>query len=180
MGHRFHLGHMVTSVAMTAAVAALVFIAFMPRPSLVADLSLSGTVAPFSEVIVTPTAVAAALVLTEGHSETSLKVADVFERSNVPAGYTVTVSSANLIAGGRCGVVTSPCLYSAEVSSELGFDVKKVAATIPFSGGNATWSDLSTFNLTGTTVVANIAYAVSSLLPQGAYTETLTFTITAK
>jgi len=116
----------------------------------------------------------------EGHSEASLKVADVFERSNVSAGYLVSISSANLVAGGRCSVATSPCLYSAVVTSDLGIDLMKGAASLPFSGETATWSDVSALNLVGATAVANIAYTVASLLPQGTYTETLTFTITAK
>ena len=180
MVHKFHIGHLITSVATTIAGAALVFLTIMPRPSLVTDFSINGSVAPFSEVIVTPTAAATDLILTEGHTETALKVADVFQRSNVWEGSTVTVASANLLAGGRSTVTTGPCLYSAAVSTDFGFDLLIGAASLAFSGGSATWSDLSVLNLPGTTASANVAYSVVFLLPEGTYTETLIFTITAK
>lgn len=174
------LSHLAAIVATGAVATILFFAVFNPRATLEADLSLSGTVAAVSEVAVTPTAAASAINLAEGASETSLKVADVFERSNVAAGYTVTVSSANLAAGGRCGATTSPCLFSAAAATALAIDLKKGAASLLFAGGTATWSDVSALNLSGATVDANIAYTVASLLPQAVYTEVLTFTITAK
>lgn len=58
------------------------------------SLLLQGIVAKKVSIVVTPTAVASALVLET--SQTDLKVATAVEQSNSSAGYKVTVSSANL------------------------------------------------------------------------------------
>ena len=57
-------------------------------------LLLQGIVAKKVNIVVTPTAVASALVLET--SQTDLKVATANEQSNTSTGYKVTVSSANL------------------------------------------------------------------------------------
>ena len=59
------------------------------------------------DVNVTGVATATNLDLSVGHTETGLKVADVTEMANTPAGYTVSVTSANLTAGGRCASATA-------------------------------------------------------------------------
>ncbi len=160
--------------------------AFLPQMAISATdnaaLNLSGAVAATVDVAVTGAAAAASLDLSLGHTETSLKVADVTEMANTPAGYTVSVASANLAAGGRCGgTAGQACFFNAAGNEDVAFTLLKGASTLSFSGTAATWSDTTAVQLTALATVANIAYAVgATILPQGTYTETLTFTITSK
>ena len=147
-----------------------------------AALNLSGAVAAVVDVSVSATGTAAALNLAVGHTETGLKIADITEMANTPAGYTVSVASANLAAGGRCGgTAGQACFWNATGAEDVAFTLLKGTTSLSFSGAAATWNDTAAVQLTPLATVANIAYAVgATILPQGTYTETLTFTITSK
>ncbi len=147
-----------------------------------AALNLTGTVNASVAVTVSGTGAAASLNLGQNATETSLKVADVTELANTSAGYTVTVSSANLAAGGRCtGAAGTACLFNSTANSMVAISLLKGATSKSFTGSSTQWSDTSAVQLTALASVANIAYAVgATVLPQGNYTETLTFTITSK
>lgn len=182
---RFHLGHLLL-VTITAAIL-VAMLSLLPTPTKPATdsatLDLTGTVAADVDVSVTALPIAGTLNLSAGHTETSLKLADVTERSNVPAGYTVTVTSANLAAGGRCtGAAGQACIYNAAGARDVPFSLLKGAASQTFTASSATWTDVNGVQLTDLASVANVAYSVASglVLPQGAYSETLTFTITSK
>lgn len=152
-----------------------------------ANLPLQGTVASAVSISVDAKAgVSDSLDLTTEQTVADLEVTEgthVRERSNVPAGYTVTVSSANIDATGRCTAGTDPCLYDT-TNSNLGTDFQLFKGTsgtdIDFSAGTGNWSDVTGLNLAGTNNAAEIGYTISSLLPAGTYTETLTFTIASK
>jgi len=148
-----------------------------------AALNLSGAVAAVVDVNVTGVATATNLDLSVGHTETGLKVADVTEMANTPAGYTVSVTSANLTAGGRCASATAgqACFYNAAGAADVAFTLLKGATSKSFTSASTQWSDTTAVQLTALASVANIAYAVgATVLPQGTYSETLTFTITSK
>ncbi len=165
---------------------AVASLAFLPLIAISATdnapLNLSGAVAANVDVTVTGTAIAATLDLSTNHTETSLKVADVTEMANTPAGYTVSVASANLAAGGRCGgAAGQACFWNSAGTEDVAFTLLKGASSLTFSGSSVQWSDTTAVQLTALASVANIAYAVgATILPQGTYTEALTFTITSK
>jgi hypothetical protein len=179
----FGLKKYIRDVAAVGAVAAVACVPQLANSATDnAALNLSGSVAAVVDVSVSGTAIAASLDLSVNHTETGLKVADVTEMANTPAGYTVTVSSANLAAGGRCGgTAGQACFYNSTGNEDVAFTLLKGATSLTFSGSTATWADTTAVQLTSLASVANIAYAVgATVLPQGTYTETLTFTITSK
>ena len=100
-----------------------------------AALNLSGAVAAVVDVNVTGVATATNLDLSVGHTETGLKVADVTEMANTPAGYTVTVTSGNLTAGGRCTTATAgqACFYNSTANADVAFTLLKGATSKFFS-----------------------------------------------
>jgi hypothetical protein len=169
-----------------AVVGAAASLALLPQAAISATdnaaLNLSGAVAAVVDVSVSGTAAAASLNLAVGHSETGLKIADITEMANTPAGYTVSVASANLAAGGRCGgTAGQACFWNATGAEDVAFTLLKGTTSLSFSGAAAQWSDTTAVQLTPLATVANIAYAVgATILPQGTYSETLTFTITSK
>ncbi|MBI4183927.1 MAG: hypothetical protein HY521_08035 [Proteobacteria bacterium] len=146
-----------------------------------ATLGLQGSVAIVVTITVTPSGTPTNLDLTTEQTVTKLEVADpVTTKSNNPAGYTVKVSSANLVAGSRCATATSPCLWNAAAEEALTFDVHKDAGSaLTFASGEASWLTKGTIDLGGTVSTAEITYTISGVLPSGTYTETLTFTITS-
>lgn len=170
----------VVTVGMVAAMACAPQMALSVTDN--AALNLTGSVAAQVAVTVSGTGAAASLSLAPNYTETALKVADVTELANTPAGYTVTVSSANLAAGGRCtGAAGQACLWNSTASANVAFSLSKGATAKSFTGSSTQWSDTTAVQLTALASIANIAYAVgATVLPQGNYTETLTFTITSK
>ena len=168
----------VAAIALAAVVASVWQLAMSATDS--AQLNLLGSVAASVDVTVAGTVEAGVLNLSANHTEAALKVADVTEMANTPAGYTVTVTSANLAAGARC-VGAQPCLWNSAGSYAIPFSLLKGGATKSFSGSITTWSDTNAAQLAPLQSAANIAYTVGGgILPQGAYAESLTFTITSK
>ena len=181
---RYHIGHFF-GLAILFAIAAAIVVLYAPRSAQNADLLLKGSVPASTTLTVTAQGTPAALTLTDPTTVTALTVADVFEKSNWPAGYTVTLASANLVAGGRCaGGATTPCLWSdlADAGEVVALTVLKGASALTFNAGtgSVTWSDISTKNKTGTHNDAKISYVVNTLLTADDYEDTLTFTIATK
>lgn len=177
---RYHLLHVLAVAFVAAGIIAALVLMFAPRPAWGPDLSLSGSVPQSLVLTVTPTADATALTLAENTVRTALSVADVFEKSNRANGYTITVTSANLGLN-RCPVTTKPCLWNVDADAEdiLPFDLIKFGAgTVNLTAGTGNWTNRTTKNKAGTTAAAQVAYDTGTVLrTEGAYVETLTFTI---
>lgn len=130
-------------------------------------LSLSGTVAPVTSIVVTPDANASNLPV--GSTASALKIATVTELSNDKAGYSVTLSTAN---GGY--------LKEASGTDSLAYSLSYNGSAVAFSSGSATISDVSArTGGAGSAKELDISFA-SAFLNADSYTDTLTFTITAK
>jgi len=153
-------------------IAAIVIAAFAAVPAFAAtnaSLSLSGTVAPVLSISVVPEAFASALPV--GSAVTAQKIATVTELSNNLVGYTVTLSTAN----------------NAELVGALGGNTDTVAYTLIYGGsavaftlGTATISDVSV-RTSGAGAAKDLAISFgAAFLNADSYSDTLTFTITAK
>lgn len=139
------------------------------------NLTVSGTVPEILEINVITAAGANNLDLTQTVSD--LHIGDVVERSNVLAGYTVTVSSANASSGSPTFVGSDP-----SNSDTMTYTLKYDGSAVVFSGGSALISDVGTkTTTTGSTKSLNISYdGGSNFLNADTYSDTLTFTIAAK
>ncbi len=139
------------------------------------SLIISGTVPQILEITVTAAAGSTTLDLTQNVSD--MLIGDVVERSNVFAGYTVTITSAN--AGGGAphfkGVTPSN-------TDTLDYTLKYNGSPVTFSGGSSLISDVNSKTITtGTSKALNLSYnGTVDFLNADTYSDTLTFTIAAK
>ena len=156
----------------------------LPNNNQNADLTLNGFVPEILQVVVAPIGANDFDLTLDQAME--IKAATVKERANTS--YKVTVDSANL-SSGVCSDSGNPCFHSPTTGEALDFDVSKGLAPagsfLTFTSNQATWSDSTSKTLgDGETNDLNIAYSGfgDSLFLSAAddYTETLTFTITAK
>ncbi len=139
-----------------------------------ASITLTGTVTPLVNITISPAA---------GHNSldllidvTDLTVATVNEYSNVAAGYTVTLESAFATANGAGAALTSG-------TTSLDYSVTYGGVAVAFGGASALVTDAfgPSSSPAGLDKALAISYAGSSVtLPNGSYSDTLTFTITGK
>lgn len=142
------------------AVALLLVAAFVPAQTTdSASLFLSGVVGDYVEINVTPTAAATNLLLNIAQVS-PLEVATVVETSN--SGYTVTATSVNSFEFSD-GTNTHP--YT------MYYDGTAIAAS-----GDTVTTGASANNVSRT---VEVTYASAATLPQGTYTDTVTFEITS-
>jgi hypothetical protein len=134
-----------------------------------ATLSLAGTVAPVLAISVVPEAFAAALPV--GSTVTDQKLATVTEISNNPAGYSVSLASAN------GGALRGSLAGNADA---VPYTLKYGNQAVVFSLGLATIADASArTGGAGSAKDLAISFA-AAFLNADTYSDTLTFTITAK
>lgn len=152
----------------TFALAALIAFASIPSfAATTASLSLSGVVAPVTAITVTADPNAANLPV--GSSVTGMKIAVVNELSNDKAGYSVSLATAN---GGLLKEVAG--------SDSLAYSLSYNGNAVVFSAGSALISDVSS-RTPGSGSSKDLAISFSSaFLNADSYTDTLTFTISAK
>ena len=140
-----------------------------------ASITLTGTVTPLVNITINPAAGYDSLDLLI--DVTDLTVATVNEYSNVAAGYTVTLESATATAG-----TSNPVL--SDGTNSLDYSLNYGGVAVPITGGGAvTVSDTfgPSSSPAGSDKVLAISYAGSAVtLPDGSYSDTLTFTITGK
>ncbi len=130
-------------------------------------LTLSGVVAPVTSVTVTPDANASSLPV--GTTVSGLKIATVNELSNDKAGYSLTLSTAN---GAQ--------LKEAAGTDALSYSLSYNGVAVAFSSGSATISDTAA-RTSGSGVSKDLAISfAAAFLNADSYSDTLTFTITAK
>ena len=142
-------------------------------------LTLEGTVPEILTINVSAESVASNLDLST--DQTDLLVATVTETSNVRAGYSVTVESANAASQSS----TDPFFASTSAgnSDTLSYTLKYDGSTVSFSGGSAaTVTNASDKTAAGgSTNEVRISYTgTTQNLYADSYQDTLTFTITAK
>lgn len=140
-------------------------------------LNLTGTVPKIVNINVVADPAASSLDLTQ--DATDLLVATVTETSNVQAGYTVTVESANAAASG-----TDSAFFDSSASGNtdtLDYSLSYGGSAVSFSGGAAAvLTDASDKTAaSGVTNEVRIAYTAKHMY-NGTYEDTLTFTIQAK
>ena len=150
-----------------------------PQTSDSGTLTLEGTVPKIVTINVSPKSVASNLDLST--DQTDLLVATVTETSNVRAGYSVTVQSANAASQST----TDPFFASTSGgnSDTLSYTLKYDGDTVSFTGGSAaTVTDASDKTAVGgSTHEVRISYTgTTKNLYADSYQDTLTFTITAK
>ncbi|NBC28421.1 MAG: hypothetical protein GVY29_00340 [Spirochaetes bacterium] len=166
--------------AIVGALLALVAVgSFAQQTTDTGTLGLTGTVPKIVSITVADEAIASNLDLTTDVS--SLLVATVTERSNVQAGYTVTVESANAAAAGTgSGFFDSS---DAGNNDTLNYSVTYGGNAVSYSSGApATVTDAGDKTASsGDSNEVRISYSGSSAnIYNGTYSDTLTFTITAK
>jgi len=130
---------------------------------------------------ITVTSAPAASVLALNTLVTNLVVGTVTELSNKRAGYTVTLGSANALAGASA----TPTLISPQTTDFLAYTIQYggVAVVFPAGGAPAVVSSVSAkTSATGTVNSVTISFDGTSkfLNESAAYTDTLTFTIISK
>lgn len=137
-----------------------------------------GTVPSILEVTVTPTAGFNSLDLTT--SATDVQIAQVNERTNNKAGYTISLDSTNGIAGS----LGTGRFKSTDVTNTdtLDYTIKYAGNAAALTNGSATVTDSNSKTTgTGVTKAVQVSYDGSSLfMAADTYEDTLTFTITAK
>ncbi|HDQ14680.1 MAG TPA: hypothetical protein ENN41_07695 [Sediminispirochaeta sp.] len=142
------------------------------------ELTLRGTVPEILEITVNAEPGSDSLDLTIDVQ--NLKVATVVERSNKKLGYTVTLESANAAAtDSETGIFSNE---DPEVRDQLAYSLSYGGEAVSFSGGNAIISDVSEKTSgQGSSKELAISYNGASEFPyEGTYSDTLTFTISAK
>ena len=139
------------------------------------NLVISGTVPQILDIQVLAAAGSTSLDLTKNVPDQH--IGDIVERSNVTAGYTVTISSANAATG-------TPHFKGVNPSNTdtLDYTLKYNGSPINFTGGSALISDVNSKTATiGSTKSINLSYdGTSNFLNADSYSDTLTFTIAAK
>lgn len=139
-----------------------------------ASITLTGSVTPLVNVTISPAAGFDSLDLLI--DVTDLTVATVNEYSNVAAGYTVVLESASATAGGADATLT-------DGTNSLDYSITYGGVSVAFGGASATVTDAfgPSSSPAGSDKALAISYSGSSVtLPDGAYSDTLTFTITGK
>lgn len=165
---------------LTVALAAFVaFVALAAIPAAAAtsgSILLSGSVPAILEITVTPEPGIGNLPITTTQSD--LLVATVVERSNKHAGYTVTLQSSNMVAGG----LASPTFESADTSDSLPYSIKYGGVPVSFSSGTAVVSDVAgRTDAAGSSKSVTISFdGANYFLDEATYSDTLTLTIIAK
>jgi len=157
--------------------AVLILAAALPlSAATTATLSLSGVVPAVLEISVTPELVASNLPITTTVSD--LAVATVLERSNKKAGYTVSLESASAKARGTA----LPAFVSAESSDVLSYSISYDGNAVSFSSGSAVVSSEKTrTGMSGISRAVTVSFdGASAFLDESTYSDTLTFTISAK
>jgi len=141
------------------------------------SITLTGSVAKKVTINVTPIGDYDSLNLMTDVSD--LQVADVTEFSNVNAGYTVSLESANAQAQGTSDPFFSGGAGNDTLTYTIAYDGQAVSFN---SGAAATVTDASDKTaLSGTTKPLSISYSGTSVnIYEGTYSDTLTFTISAK
>jgi hypothetical protein len=135
------------------------------------NINLSGTVSGNTEITISGTGGAGSLDLSG--NQIDLKIADINEKTNKKAGYTVTLTSANI------GVLKNGTLDSIPYSIKYGVAGSLANVTLNGSGA-ATVTDVS--DKTGSTGVnkeLRISYTID-FPAEGTYTDTITLTIATK
>jgi hypothetical protein len=138
-------------------------------------LVLQGTVPGILDISVSAASISAALDLSV---TSSFVVASVTERSNKKAGYTVSLSSQNATSTGSGG----PFLKGSDATNTdvLNYALAYNGDPVVLSAGSAIISDVSTKTpAAGSVKPLQISYA-GDFLFEDTYSDTLTFTITAK
>jgi spore coat protein U-like protein len=136
-------------------------------------ITLQGTVAQSCNITVTPQTGYNALDLST--SPTSLNVATVNETCNDPKGYTVSMTTAN---GTTTGVLKGAIAGNPDTVT---YNVTYNGSAVTLAGSTATVTNVTAKTAAaGVTKNLNIAYTGNSNLGADTYTDTLTFTITAK
>ena len=139
---------------------------------------LQGTVPVILEVIVTTDPAAGSLDLSQ--NVTDVLVGTVVERSNKKAGYTVTIDSTNAVNAGS-NVARFESADPANLDT-LDFTISYGGVPVALSSGSATVSDqVVKTAAAGNSNEVRISYdGTTAFMYEDAYTDTLTFTITAK
>ena len=160
------------------ALVALAIMAVVGMPAVAAEtgsLALSGTAPGILEITVTGVAGYQELALSTDVADKP--IANVVEKSNKYGGYTVVVESTNAVAN-----ATGPSLDSAVTGEKLSYSLKYGSTVVVFTTGSSLITDsASKTPKTGTTKEMTISFAgADANLAEGTYTDTLTFTISAK
>jgi hypothetical protein len=174
------MNRILRTLAIVGALIAIVAVAsFAQQTSDTGTLGLTGNVPKIVSITVADEAIASNLDLTQDVS--GLLVATVTERSNVQAGYTVTVESSNAAAAG-----TSEGFFESGATGNndtLTYSVTYGGNAVSYSGGGAAQvTDAGDKTAAGgNSNEVRISYqGASANLYNGTYSDTLTFTITAK
>jgi hypothetical protein len=135
------------------------------------DLDLTGVIAPACDVVVTPVG-GVADALPFGAAQTDLNVASVNEACNVVAGFDMTAQSANSSVLTPVGASPDTVAYTFKYDTTL-YDL---------SGGGAVNVTNSVIRTppAGWDKAVDISYADPTGIGADTYTDTITFTITAK
>lgn len=165
-----------TKVKVLAISAAILLAAIPSFAATTGTLTLTGTVPAVLSITVTPQPAASALDLSQ--TVTNVSVASVNELSNRKPGYTVTLQSANAGSG------TAFFFKSADVTNTdtLAYTLTYGGSPVSLVSGSALITD-ATAKTAAAGVTKNLAISyngAASFLNQDTYSDTLTFTITAK
>lgn len=143
----------------------------MAQASSTGSITIYGTVPLTCSIAVTQLGATAGSPLDLTNNYTDQAIATVAETCNRHAGYVVTVETANGSASGR--------LVGGVSSDSLSYSLKYNGSNVGFSGGIATVTDA---NAKANNVVRNVTLSLTGdgTLAADTYTDSLTFTITAK
>ena len=137
-----------------------------------ASVTITGTVAAFLSITVTP--VTTTFDLTQTVSNAT--IASVNEKCNDYLGYTVTVASTNL-----AGTGSQPFFKDPVSLAQLYYTLEYNTVPVSFSSGVAKITDSNTVSgANGATNPMTISFTGNPNLPSGTYQDTLTFTILQK
>ncbi len=139
-------------------------------------LSLQGTVAGVLDIAVAPQPEASALDLSV--NQANLLVANVTEKSNRKAGYTVTLTSQNAGAGSAFFFKSADAANADTLAYTLAYN----GAAVNLVAGTALITDAGAKTpAAGVTKDLRISYnGAAAFMNEDTYADTLTFTITAK
>jgi hypothetical protein len=139
------------------------------------SITLTGTVSAILQITVTPIAGYDSLDLTT--SQTDLAVATVNEKSNNAAGYTVAIESANAAATSSTTAYLEGVAHAETLDYTITYDGSSVALD---ASGQAVVTDVvAKTTSAGIDKSVQISYT-GAFLSADSYSDTLTFTITAK
>ena len=161
---------------LSARVALAAMIGFQASAATTGSIAISGSIPAIVEISISGESIAQNLPLTKTVSD--LTVANVTERSNKKAGYTVVLESANAKGSGS----SAPSLTSAETQDVLPYAIKYDGNPVNFTGGAAVVSDASAkAGASGITKAVTVSFdGAAHFLDESVYGDTLTFTIIAK